>query len=43
VYIPYHITWSHETVSSESSDQREYFELAHIGLLPALVAQLSQV
>jgi putative hydrolase of the HAD superfamily len=41
VYIPYHITWEHENISSGSAEQGAYFELEHIGLLPALVESLS--
>jgi putative hydrolase of the HAD superfamily len=41
VHIPYHITWEHENVSSGPAEQGAYFELEHIGLLPALVESLS--
>jgi len=40
VHIPYHITWQHETADSEA--QADYFELEHIGLLPALIEKLSK-
>jgi putative hydrolase of the HAD superfamily len=39
VYIPYHLTWAHETVGD--TGERQYAELAHIGLLPPLLEQLS--
>jgi putative hydrolase of the HAD superfamily len=39
VYIPYHITWAHEVVSPSSTEQGRYFELEHLGLLPAWVEQ----
>jgi putative hydrolase of the HAD superfamily len=39
VYIPYHITWAHETVSSHTTSQQGYFELEHIGQLPELIEQ----
>jgi putative hydrolase of the HAD superfamily len=39
VYIPYHLTWAHETVGD--ADAQQYFELEHIGLLPALIERLS--
>jgi putative hydrolase of the HAD superfamily len=40
IYIPYHLTWVHETVDQPSGGQREYFELEHLGLVPALVEKL---
>jgi putative hydrolase of the HAD superfamily len=39
VYIPYHLTWAHETIDDTGAQQ--YFELEHIGLLPALLGRLS--
>jgi putative hydrolase of the HAD superfamily len=39
VYIPYHLTWAHETVADQDSHQ--YVELEHIGELPALIEQLA--
>ncbi len=42
VYIPYHLTWAHEVVANPDEEhQGRYFELEHIGLLPALVKKLS--
>jgi len=41
VYIPYQITWAHETVVLSEQDRSRFFELDHIGLLPALVERLS--
>jgi len=41
VYIPYQITWAHETVVLSEQDRSRFFELEHIGLLPALVERLS--
>jgi putative hydrolase of the HAD superfamily len=38
VHIPYHLTWAHETVGDASTQQ--YFELEHIGQLPALLTRL---
>lgn len=40
VYIPYHITWDVETVDEQALVDHEFFELEHIGLLPALVDRL---
>jgi putative hydrolase of the HAD superfamily len=37
VYIPYHITWTHEVVAPSPAEQGSYFELDHLGLLPAWV------
>lgn len=42
VYIPYHITWAHETAIEAASGQNSYLQLDHIGLLPALIEHLSQ-
>lgn len=38
VHIPYHLTWAHEMGDASTQD---YFELEHIGLLPALLERLS--
>jgi putative hydrolase of the HAD superfamily len=41
VYIPYDLTWVHEIVGDHDGDeQRRYFELEHIGLLPDLVRRV---
>jgi putative hydrolase of the HAD superfamily len=40
VYIPYHLTWAHETVSDHDPQQHNYVELGHIGLLPDLLARI---
>ncbi len=39
VYIPYHITWMHETVAPDAATSAQYVTLEHIGLLPALLGQ----
>lgn len=41
VYIPYHITWAHENMINPGQEQQSYFELEHMGLLPALIERLS--
>ena len=41
VHIPHHTTWVHEIVSDHDVQGRSYFELAHVGLLPALVEELT--
>jgi putative hydrolase of the HAD superfamily len=43
VYIPYQITWAHEVVPLQPPGQQGYYELEHLGLLPALVSRLSQI
>jgi putative hydrolase of the HAD superfamily len=42
VYIPYHTTWAHEKVDLPEELPQGYVELAHIGRLPQIVAQLSE-
>jgi putative hydrolase of the HAD superfamily len=42
VYIPYHITWAHERAPVPETDQKGYFELEHLGLLPDLIERLRQ-
>jgi putative hydrolase of the HAD superfamily len=44
VHIPYHITWAHEQVaaSQEEETPADYFQLDHIGQLPALIEQLQR-
>ena len=41
VYIPYEHTWSHEKITARALEKHEYYELEHLGLLPALVRQLN--
>lgn len=41
VHIPYHITWQHETVTDQSAQQGDYFELNQIAALPAVVARIN--
>ena len=38
VYIPYHLTWAHETVADPV--RQDYLELDHIGQLPDLIQTL---
>ncbi len=42
VYIPYHTTWAHEAADMAEELPQGYVELAHIGLLPQMVAQLCE-
>ncbi len=41
VYIHYESTWSHEFVDEATRARYQYFELEHLGELPALVARLN--
>jgi putative hydrolase of the HAD superfamily len=41
VYIPHPLTWAHENQLDRQIESDRYFELEHIGLLPALVERLS--
>jgi putative hydrolase of the HAD superfamily len=41
VHIPYHTTWIHEVVVQDQVSQN-YFELEHMGQLPALLDKLNQ-
>jgi putative hydrolase of the HAD superfamily len=41
VYIPYHLTWAHETVADHDPQMHQYVELADIGGLPELLEQMS--
>jgi putative hydrolase of the HAD superfamily len=41
VYIPSDILWAHEHVDDPPNGHARYFELAHIGELPALVRRLT--
>jgi len=39
VYIPYHLTWAHETVTEQDAQLHQYVELENIGGLPKLIEQ----
>lgn len=41
VYVPHPHTWVYETVVDQTTGEEEYFEIEHLGLLPALVRRLS--
>jgi putative hydrolase of the HAD superfamily len=41
-YIPYEHTWSHEQAPGSSASKDGYYELAHLGLLPALLERLGR-
>jgi len=41
VYIPYPLTWAHETIAPEMAGDHRYHTLEHIGLLPALIEKLA--
>jgi len=40
VYIPYHLTWAHETGEIPPAGRPGFHQLEHIGLLPGLLAGL---
>ena len=40
VHVPYSITWAHEHVDVPREQQGRYYELEHIGQLPALLKSL---
>jgi putative hydrolase of the HAD superfamily len=40
VHIPYHLTWTHEHIQPTPQQCRRYFQLEHLGLLPALIERL---
>lgn len=42
VYIPYEHTWAHELTVEGALAEDGYYELEHLGQLPALVRQLSE-
>lgn len=43
IYIPYEHTWIHELVVESGIAKNGYYELEHLGQLPALVEKLSQM
>jgi len=42
VYVPHHLTWVHETSETPPAEQSGYYEIEHLGLLPALLKQLER-
>jgi len=42
VYVPYHVTWVHETVDCQRAGHDEYYELEHLGQLPQLIERLGR-
>lgn len=42
VYVPYRLTWVHETAAPPPAEQPGYYELEHLGLLPGLLERLEQ-
>jgi putative hydrolase of the HAD superfamily len=40
VYVPHPLTWAHEAEVVVPSDQAGYYQIEHLGQLPALVAEL---
>lgn len=37
VFVPHALTWAHEVVARPSADTLGFYEIAHLGLLPALL------
>lgn len=42
VYIPYHLTWAHETTDPPPAGQAGYYQLEHLGQLPGLLDELER-
>jgi len=42
IHIPYQTTWIHERVAPGELEEKEYFRLEHIGLLPDFLAQFNR-
>jgi putative hydrolase of the HAD superfamily len=42
VYVPYHLTWVHESGTTPGHTDGRFHEIAHLGLLPELVTHLEQ-
>jgi putative hydrolase of the HAD superfamily len=42
VYVPYQLTWAHESAEPPPPGQPGYYEIEHVGLLPALLAGLER-
>jgi putative hydrolase of the HAD superfamily len=40
VHIPYQLTWMHETADPPGPGQPRYYEIEHLGLLPALLERI---
>jgi putative hydrolase of the HAD superfamily len=41
VHVPYHVTWEHEMVPEAHGERDGYYELEHLGQLPALLERLA--
>jgi putative hydrolase of the HAD superfamily len=42
VYVPYELTWVHESATLPLTEHPGYYEIAHLGLLPGLLAALER-
>ena len=40
IYVPHETTWSHEHADPPPESHQRYFEVEHLGLVPALIAEL---
>jgi putative hydrolase of the HAD superfamily len=41
VYVPYSLTWAHETNIDREVNSEKYFQVEHLGLLPGLITELN--
>ncbi len=41
IYIPHQLTWVHETIVSPQVKSQDYFQLEHLGQLPAFIERFS--
>ena len=39
VYVPYYTTWLHEHVEPSEAERQQYYQIAHLGELPRLLAE----
>jgi putative hydrolase of the HAD superfamily len=42
VYIPYSLTWAHETIVDQEVDSNHYYQIERLALLPSLIDEISR-
>jgi putative hydrolase of the HAD superfamily len=42
VYVPYPLTWVHESAERPAAEQPGYYEVEHLGLLPELLERVER-
>jgi putative hydrolase of the HAD superfamily len=42
IYVPYELTWKHEMASLPAVNQPGFYQIEHLGMLPALLEQLER-